>query len=152
MGSIVALLAGWGGVAKNYYQSHGPLALYRRVSRLMNKPLPNTPPPQAPLQQTAEFWVQALHDLAQPVQALALFADRLRRLDVGPQAAPVVQHMGAGVQELQRMLQSLMQVAQRDAGQGATHAQPVDSFPACMPGDVATQARSPSEGQTPDPR
>ena len=128
MCSIVALLAGWGGVAKHYYQSPGPLALYRRVSQLMTKPLPTTPTPEARLQQTAEFWVQALHDLAQPVQALALFAERLRRLDVGPQAAPVVEHVGAGVQELQRVLQSLVLVAQRDADQ------------------VTTQARSPSEG------
>ena len=134
MGSIVALLAGWGGVAKHYYQSPGPLALYRRVSRLMTKPLPTTPTPEARLQQTAEFWVQALHDLAQPVQALALFAERLRSLDVGPQAAPVVEHVGAGVQELQRVLQSLVLVAQRDADQGTT------------------QARSPSEGQPPDLR
>ena len=100
----------------------------------MNKPLPTTPAPEARLQQTAEFWVQALHDLAQPVQALALFAERLRSLDVGPQAAPVVEHVGAGVQELQRVLQSLVLVAQRDADQ------------------VTTQARSPSEGQPPDLR
>ena len=98
----------------------------------MTKPLPNTPAPDAPPQQTAQFWLQALHDLAQPVQALALFAERVRRLDVGPQAEPVVEHMGAGVQELQRVLQSLVLVAQRDADQGAA------------------QARSPSEGQPPD--
>ena len=114
----------------------------------MTEPLPNTSTPKASPQQTAAFWVQALHDLAQPVQALALFAERLRRLDVGPQAAPVVEHMGAGVQELQRVLQSLVLVAQRDADQGATQAQavPVDSFPADVPGQAATQARSPSEG------
>lgn len=114
----------------------------------MTKPLPHTPPTEASPPQTAAFWVQALHDLAQPVQALALFAERLRSLDVGPQAAPVVQHVGAGVQELQRVLQSLVLVAQRDADQGATQAQavPVDSFPADVPGQAATQARSPSEG------
>lgn len=92
--------------------------------------------------------MQALHDLAQPVQALALFAERLRRLDLGPQAEPVVEHLGAGVQELQRVLQSLALVAQGDADQGVTQAQavPVDSLPADVPGHAATQVRSPSEG------
>ena len=48
----------------------------------MTETLPNTPNPEAPSQQTAAFWLHALHDLAQPVQALALFAERLRRMDV----------------------------------------------------------------------
>ena len=100
----------------------------------MNKPLPHTPPTEASPPQTAAFWVQALHDLAQPVQALALFTERLRSLDLGAQAEPVVEHVGAGVQELQRVLQSLVLVAQRDADQ------------------VTTQARPPSEGQPPDLR
>lgn len=131
----MALLAGWGRVANHYYQSPEPLALYQRVSGLMTEPLPNTPPPDAPPQPTAAFWVQALHDLAQPVQALALFAESLRRMDVGPQAAPVVEHVGAGVQELQRVLQSLVQVAQRDFDYEATQARavPVDSLPAHLP-------------------
>lgn len=100
------------------------------------------------------FWVQALHDLAQPVQALALFAEHLRRLDVGPQAAPVVEHVCAGVQELQRVLQSLVQVAQRDADQGVTRAQavPVDSLTVCVPGHAATQAPPGCEGQPPELR
>ena len=120
----------------------------------MTKPLPITPPPEEPPQQTAMFWVQAMHDLAQPVQALALFVERLRRMDVGPQAAPVVEHVCAGVQELQRVLQSLVQVAQRDADQGVTRAQavPVDSLPAQVPGHADTQPRSPSQGQPPQLR
>ena len=120
----------------------------------MTKPLPNTPPPEAPPQQTAAFWVQALHDLAQPVQALALFAERLRRLDVGLPAAPVVEHVGAGVQELQRVLQTLMQVAQRGVDQEAMQAQavPVDSLPVCVPGHAATQALPGCEGQSPELR
>jgi len=78
----------------------------------------------------------------------------LRRLDVGPQAAPVVQHMGAGVQELQRLLQSLAQVAQRDAVHGATLAQPepVESLTAHVPGHAATQATPGGEGQAQDLR
>jgi len=150
----VALLVGGIVVAKHYYQSPEALALYQRVSGLMTEPLPNTPKPDAQPHQAAQFWVQALHDLAQPVQALALFAERLRRMDVGPQAAPVVQHMGAGVQELQRLLQSLAQVAQEEAVHGATQAQPepVESLPAHVPGHAATQARSPSEGQPSDMR
>jgi len=154
MGSIVALLAGWGVVAKHYYQSPEPLALYRRVSGLMTEPLPNNPPPEVPPQQTAEFWVQALHDLAQPVQALALFAERLRRMDLGPQAAPVVEHVGSGVQELQRVLQSLVQVAQEQAVHGATKAQPepVESLPAHVPCHAATQATPGGEGQAQDLR
>ena len=107
----------------------------------MTETLPNTPNPEAPSQQTAAFWLHALHDLAQPVQALALFAERLRRMDVGPQAAPVVEHVGVGVQELQRVLQSLVQVAQQDAVHEATQAQavPVDSLPAQVPGHADTQ-------------
>jgi K+-sensing histidine kinase KdpD len=154
MGSIVALLAGWGVVAKHYYQSPEPLALYQRVSGLMTEPLPNTPPPEAPPQQTAEFWVQALHDLAQPVQALALFAERLRRLDVGPQAAQVVEHVGSGVQELQRVLQSLVQVAQMDPGQLVAQAQavPVDSLLARVRSHTDTLALRRGEGQPSDLR
>ena len=114
----------------------------------MTEPLPNTSTPKASPEQTAAFWVQALHDLAQPVQALALFAESLRRLNLGAQAEPVVEHLGAGVQDVQRMLQSLMRVAQRDADQGVTQTQvvPVDSVPADGPGHAATQVRSPSEG------
>ena len=120
----------------------------------MTEPLPSTPPPEAPPQQTAAFWVQALHDLAQPVQALALFAEHLRRLEVGPQAAPVVEHVGAGVNELQRVLQSLVRVAQRDADDQVAKAQavPVDSLPAQVPGHADTQPRSPSQGQPPQLR
>ena len=40
----------------------------------------------------------------------ALFAERLRRLEVGQEAAPVVEHVGVGVQELQRMLQAIPSV------------------------------------------
>lgn len=106
----------------------------------MTETLPNTPNPEAPYQQTAAFWLHALHDLAQPVQALALFTERLRRLDVGPQAAPMVEHVGVGVQELQRVLQSLVQVAQHNADQEATQAQevPVDLLPAHVPGHADT--------------
>ena len=123
----------------------------------MTEPSPNTSTPKASPEQTAAFWVQALHDLAQPVQALALFAERLRRMDLGPQAVPVVQHMGAGVQELQRLLQSLAQVAQvaqEDAVQGAKQAQPepVESLPADVPGHAATQATPGGEGQAQDLR
>jgi len=120
----------------------------------MTEPLPNTPKPDAQPNQAAQFWVQALHDLAQPVQALALFAERLRRMDLGPQAVPVVQHMGAGVQELQRLLQSLAQVAQEEAVHGATQAQPqpVESLPAHVPGHAATQATPGGEGQAQDLR
>ena len=160
MGSIVALLVGWGGVAKHYYQSPGPLALSRRIAQPMTKPLPPPPRPEARLQQTAEFWVQALHDLAQPVQALALFAERLRRLDLGPQAEPVVEHVGAGVQELQRVLQSLALVAQRDAEDQVaralaleqTKAVPVDSLPVHVQGHPATHALPGDEGKPPDLR
>jgi len=50
----------------------------------MIEPLHNTPIPDVSSYQRerAEFWVHAMHDLAQPVQALALFAERLRRLEV----------------------------------------------------------------------
>ena len=143
-------------MAKHYYQSPGPLALSRRIAQPMTKPLPPPPRPEARLQQTAEFWVQALHDLAQPVQALALFAERLRRLDLGPQAEPVVEHLGAGVRDVQRMLQSLMQVAQRDADDQVaraleqSQAVQVDSLPAHLPGHAATQAPLGGEGQPPE--
>lgn len=102
----------------------------------MTEPLPPNPNPSALPQQNAAFWVHALHDLAQPVQALALFTERLRRMEVGPQAAPVVEHVGAGVQELQRVLHSLVQIAQRDAAHLAAQQQ------------VQSQPRS--EGQLPD--
>ena len=133
-----------------------PLALFLRAAQATTKPLPHTPTPEERLQQTAEFWVQALHDLAQPVQALALFAERLRRLDLGPQAEPVVEHLGAGVQDVQRMLQSLMQVAQRDADDQVaraleqSQAVPVNSGPAHVPGHAARQAPPGGEGQPPE--
>ena len=102
--------------------------------------------------------MQALHDLAQPVQALALFTERLRSLDLGAQAEPVVEHVGAGVQELQRVLQSLALVAQRDAedqvalGLALAQAVPVDSLPAHVPGHAVAQAPPGGEGQPPDLR
>ena len=139
-------------MARHYYQTPEPPALSRRILGLMTETLPTSPTPDALTQQRAEFWVKALHDLAQPVQALALFAERLRRQDLGPQAAPVVDQVGAGVQELQRALQSLAQVAQRDAGHGVDQAQPgpVDSLPALVRGDAATQTLPPTEGPPPD--
>ena len=114
----------------------------------MTEPLPNTSLPKASPEQTAAFWVQAMHDLAQPVQALALFAQRLRRLDVGQQAAPVVEHLGAGVQELQRMLQSLALVAQRDVEHLAAQAQaaPEDSRPTHLRGQAAMTTPPAAEG------
>ena len=126
----------------------------------MTEPLPNTSTPKASPEHTAAFWVQALHDLAQPVQALALFAQRLRHLDLGPQAEPVVEHVGAGVQELQRVLQSLALVAQRDAEDQVaralaleqTKAVPVDSLPVHVQGHPATHALPGDEGKPPDLR
>ena len=91
----------------------------------MTEPLPSPCVPESPPDAAAQFWVHALHALAQPTQALALFAQRLRQLDVGAKAAPVVQHMGASVQDLQRTLQVLVQVAQIDAGQWVAQAQVV---------------------------
>ncbi len=64
----------------------------------------------------AQFWVDALHTLAQPVQALALFSDRLQRLELSAQAAAAQQQVGASVENLQQVLQVLVQVAQMDAG------------------------------------
>lgn len=79
--------------------------------------LPQSPPhSDATPPTTAQFWVDALHALAQPVQALALFSDHLRRLPVGAQASPVVEQVKASVQDLQGLLCSLVQVAQADAG------------------------------------
>ena len=116
----------------------------------MTSPLPATPVTAASPDVAAQFWVDALHELAQPVQALALFAERLRRLDVGPQAAPLVEHVGVGVQELQRVLQSLVQVAQRDADYWVAQPDPVDSVVPHVRGHGATQPPPSSQGQPPD--
>lgn len=78
-------------------------------------PAPPAPPAPAPDAAVAEFWVDALHELAQPVQALALFVSTCAVRKMGRSRAPVVGHLGSAVQDLQRLLRDLALVAQLDA-------------------------------------
>ena len=53
---------------------------------------PTSEPPAQPLElaeKRVQFWSYATHDLCQPAQALALFLERLKRLPMDPQAAPI---------------------------------------------------------------
>ena len=112
-------------MASHYYQTRAVPAAQQNFIGPMTKPLPKPCAPESPPDAAAQFWVHALHALAQPTQAMALFAQRLRQLDVDAKAAPVVQHLGASVQDLQRTLQVLVEVAQIDAGQWVAQAQEV---------------------------
>ena len=78
--------------------------------------------------ESADFWLRALHQLAQPVQAMALFSAQLRALPLGSEAAPVVAHLGASVLEMQELLQRLAQVAALDLHLLNMQAVPVDTL------------------------
>ncbi len=69
----------------------------------------------------ARRWALAVHDVAQPVQALALFANRLRKMSAGQPAAAVVSAMEVSLRELQHLQQLLVQLARWDAGSLAAH-------------------------------
>ncbi len=97
-------------------------------------------------QAAAQFWADALHALAQPVQALALFSDRLRRLAVGAQAAPVVEQVNASVQDLQSLLYRLVQVAQMDAGHLSVRPEAVSVDALCARLRRHTDARPQTKG------
>jgi len=92
---------------------------------------PTCPTPNASAQQLelaekrAQFWSSAAHDLCQPAQALALFLERLKRLPMDPQAAPIVGYLDSAMQDLTHLLTGMVDVAQLDAGSVSVHGAPV---------------------------
>lgn len=81
---------------------------------------PAGPVQEAPpdlLQQRAEFWATATHDLCQPAQALALFLERLRRLPPQASAQALHGYLQSSMEDLTRLLAGLMELAQIDAGE-----------------------------------
>jgi len=69
------------------------------------------------VQQRAQFWATATHDLCQPAQALALFLERLRRLPPQTSAEALHGYLQSSMDDLTRLLTGLMELAQIDAGE-----------------------------------
>lgn len=89
-------------------------------------PTPNASEQQLELaEKRAQFWSSAAHDLCQPAQALALFLERLKRLPMDPQAAPIVGYLDSSMQDLTHLLNGVVEVAQLDAGSVSVHGAPV---------------------------
>ena len=97
----------------------------------VNPQAPTGPTPEASAQQLelaekrAQFWSSAIHDLCQPAQALALFLERLKRLPIDPQAAPIFSYLDSSMQDLTHLLKGILEVAQLDAGSVSVHGAPV---------------------------
>jgi len=106
-------------------ESSAPKKITREdVLRTRSAPLPADESPDV-LSQRAAFWAAATHDLCQPAQALALFLDRLRRQN--PQGVPpaLQDYLDSSMQDLSRLLEGLMEVAQIDAGEVQPVMEPV---------------------------
>jgi signal transduction histidine kinase len=73
--------------------------------------------PQDLVQQRANFWATATHDLCQPAQALALFLERLQRLPPNTSAEALHGYLRSSMEDLTRLLAGLMELAQIDAGE-----------------------------------
>ena len=94
------------------------------VLRTRSAPLPADESPDV-LSQRAAFWAAATHDLCQPAQALALFLDRLRRQTPQGVSPPLQDYLDSSMQDLSRLLEGLMEVAQIDAGEVQPVMEPV---------------------------
>ena len=96
------------------------------------------------LQQRANFWAAATHDLCQPAQALALFLERLRSMP--PQAPTQALHgyLQSSMEDLTRLLMGLMELAQIDAGevQASTMAVAVDEVLSRLQEQLTAQAHA----------
>ena len=85
-------------------------------------------PPAQPLElaeKRVQFWSYATHDLCQPAQALALFLERLKRLPMDPQAAPILGYLDSSMRDLTHLLTGMFEVAQLDEGSVSVHVAPV---------------------------
>jgi signal transduction histidine kinase len=96
------------------------------------------------LQQRANFWATATHDLCQPAQALALFLERLQRLPPQTSAQALHGYLQSSMEDLTRLLAGLMELAQIDAGevQASSMAVSVDELFARVREQLADQAQA----------
>ena len=113
-------------------ESSAPKKITREdVLRTRAIPLPEDEPPDV-LSQRAAFWAAATHDLCQPAQALALFLDRLRRQNPQGTAPALQDYLDSSMQDLSRLLEGLMEVAQIDAGEVQPVMAPVSIYDLLM--------------------
>jgi len=96
------------------------------------------------LQQRANFWATATHDLCQPAQALALFLERLQRLPAQTSAQALHGYLQSSMEDLTRLLAGLMELAQIDAGEvkASSMAVSVDELFARVRAQLADQAQA----------
>jgi signal transduction histidine kinase len=96
------------------------------------------------VQQRAQFWATATHDLCQPAQALALFLERLRRLPPQTSAEALHGYLQSSMDDLTRLLTGLMELAQIDAGevQASTMMFSVDDLFSRLNAQLAGQAQA----------
>jgi signal transduction histidine kinase/ActR/RegA family two-component response regulator len=62
------------------------------------------------------FLAAASHDLRQPMHALGLFSAQLRSTDLSPEATHLAQRIGASVEAMSALLDSLLDISRLDAG------------------------------------
>lgn len=62
------------------------------------------------------FLAAASHDLRQPIQAIGLFLDSLRRTDLNASQSRIVAHIDRSVASLKDLLSSLLDISRLDAG------------------------------------
>lgn len=64
----------------------------------------------------SRFLAAASHDLRQPLQSLALNSDALARMPIPRESRVIVDEIASGIESLRRMLDTLLDISQLDAG------------------------------------
>lgn len=77
----------------------------------------------------SRFLAAASHDMKQPVQALTLLVNVLRRTQNEQRRTDVVEEIGQATQSIESMFSSLLDIARIDAGSMQAHVCPVELLP-----------------------